>query len=84
MTNTLYDDEYTGPRYTYGFRLRPFGYAHQPRGFIHGSNKPHPLYRWGTLDYPAKLDEKDAYQFDLVLLEEVLPTVENEFAKARG
>ena len=59
--------EYTGPRYTYGFRNRPPGYAHNPKDFIHGTEGTHPDYRHGTLDFPRDLGE-DAYRYELTLI----------------
>lgn len=62
---------YTGPRYTYGFRNRPPGYAHNPKDFIHGTEATHSDYRHGTLDFPRPLGE-DAYRYELTLVKVTL------------
>ena len=53
----LYDDIYSGPRYTYGLTYRPVGYAQVPVGWVMWSERPHPDFRYGTVDYPAPLSE---------------------------
>jgi hypothetical protein len=65
----LFDDTYTGPRWTYGLSLRPLGYARVPDGWIVSSDRPHPRYAHGTVDYPHPLDERQARQMDLELIE---------------
>lgn len=67
MTELLFNDTYTGPRFTYGFKYRPPGYATCPKGYIVGSNKEHPDFRnFGTIDYPHELTEEEVRQFELV------------------
>lgn len=67
MIAILDNKTYTGSRYTYGFRNRPPGYAHNPNDFIHGTEQSHPDFRWGTLDFPRELGE-DAYRYELTLV----------------
>lgn len=47
-----YNDDYKGPRWTYGLSYRPVGMAMVPDGYIIWSDKEHTKYRFGTLDYP--------------------------------
>lgn len=59
---------YDGDRWTYGFRNRPPGYAHNPDGFIFGSDGTHVDFpNYGTLDYPRELTDKEASGFELHL-----------------
>lgn len=68
---TLFNEDYTGPRFTYGFRYRPAGMiGHQPQGWIIGSQKEHKDYAHGTLDYPERLPAKEAASYELELVEE--------------
>ncbi|HAM57622.1 MAG TPA: hypothetical protein DCQ64_20295 [Candidatus Rokubacteria bacterium] len=68
MAETLYDDTYTGDRWTYGLTYRPLGYAQVPAGFIVWSDRPHPDFRFGTIDYPEPLPERVAQQASLTLV----------------
>ena len=68
---TIFDEEYTGPRFTYGFRNRPPGIGCQPDGFIAGSDRDHPSYRWGTRQWPRPLTEAEVYSYELELVEAV-------------
>ena len=63
-----YDDTYRGPRYTYGLRYRPLGYAQVPPGWIIRSDRPHPEYRHGTVDCPRPLTAQElrGYEPELV------------------
>lgn len=68
MTDTpnVYHEDYTGPRWTYGFKYRPPGYAHQPKGFIIGSRGSHKDYpNFGTLDWPRELTADEVRSFEL-------------------
>lgn len=62
---TLFDDTYTGKRYTYGLTYRPLGFANVPDGWIIFSNKPHPNYTFGTVDYPLSLEKVVQEQYQL-------------------
>jgi hypothetical protein len=66
----LYDDTYRGPRYTYGLRYRPLGYAQVPPGWIIRSDRPHPEYPHGTVDYPRPLSPEEARGYELTLVAE--------------
>lgn len=66
----LYDDEFTGPRYRYGLHSRPLSPGAVPKGFIVHSDRPHPDFRHGTLDYPVKLPDDRADNFELVFIGE--------------
>lgn len=61
----IFDDEYTGPRYTYGLRNRPAGYAQVPPGWIIESNRKDPRFNFGTIDYPTELTPEQVYSFEL-------------------
>ena len=64
----LWDDTYTGPRYTYGLTYRPLGYAQVPAGWIIKSDRPHPDFRFGTIDYPFRLPDDVAARAELTLI----------------
>lgn len=61
----IFDDEYAGPRYRYGMTYRPPGLSGIPGGFIVGSEMPHPSFRFGTIDYPFRLDDRVVAQMEL-------------------
>jgi hypothetical protein len=65
---TLFDEDYKGPRWTYGLTYRPATGRNIPDGFIIWSNRPHPKYAHGTIDYPRELTqhEVDAFELELV------------------
>jgi hypothetical protein len=62
---TLFDDTYTGPRFTYACWYRPPGYAQVPDGWIINSIRPHPDYNHGTVDYPRELTAEEMARFQL-------------------
>ena len=70
----LFDDTYTGPRWTYALLLRPFSSYNLPKEsegtIILWSNKPHPDYFHGTFQTSAPISETLCRHFDLVLVEE--------------
>lgn len=66
---TLFDDTYTGPRWTYGLTYRPLGYAQVPDGWIVFSNRDHPDFRFGTVDYPNELHPDTVRQTQLTLVD---------------
>jgi hypothetical protein len=70
MTRAIFDDEYTGPRYRYGLQNRPIGGANIPAGWIIWSGRASTEFRHGTLDYPAKLPEGTADNFELIFVGE--------------
>ena len=59
-----HDGASTGPRWTYGLTARPLGYARVPAGWIIGSDRPHPRYRFDTADYLAPLPPELADRFE--------------------
>lgn len=65
----VFHDSYTGSRWTYGFRNRPPGYAHNPKYFVVGSAKDHPDFNYGTMDWPRPLDPKEVYDYELELVQ---------------
>jgi hypothetical protein len=76
VNERIFSDEYTGPRFTYGFRNRPLGIGTAPKGFIIGSDGPAVgRARHGTIQYPRQLTEKEIYDFELeVMPNEAPPT----------
>lgn len=68
---TLFDDTYRGARWTYGLKFRPLSYGNVPPGWIVFSDREHPDYPFGTVDYPVDLGEK-AESMDMVLLKKVV------------
>lgn len=60
-----FDDTYDGPRWTYGLSYRPLAYASVPAGWIIGSNRPHPAYHFGTVQYPRELTAAELDAFEL-------------------
>lgn len=65
---TLFHDEYTGPRWTYGMKFRPLQIGAQPKGWIVGSYSLDSRYRHGTIDYPFRLTEKECGSYELELV----------------
>lgn len=74
MAATLFDDTYTGPRWTYALLLRPFSSYNLPKEseetVILWSNKPHSQYPHGTFQTSAPIPENLCRHFDLVLISE--------------
>lgn len=64
-----FDEDYKGPRYTYGLMNRPAGYAQIPEGWIVGSQREHPYFHHGSIDYPFELPEAQVTSFELTPLE---------------
>lgn len=69
----VYSDEYTGPRFLYGLQRRPFGIGAQPKGFINGSldEDDGDGYRFGTIEYPFKLELQTVLQYELYYVGEL-------------
>lgn len=65
MLDILFDDDYKGPRWTYGMTYRPIGIGAIPKGWIINSQKDHSAFRFGTIDYPKELTEKEVRSFEL-------------------
>lgn len=65
----IYDEGYSGLRYTYGCRSRPPMIAAVPNGRIVGADNPeHPSFAFGTISYPAPLSQKDIDGYELTPL----------------
>lgn len=69
-----YTDEYTGPKWQYGYINRPFGLSCQPKGFVLISYEPGIRVeiggnrsRHGVIDYPFPLTDDEMYSFELFL-----------------
>jgi hypothetical protein len=63
--STLFNDTYKGERYTYGLKYRPLGSAAVPPRWIIWSEKKHPDFNFGTIDYPRKLTQYEIESFQL-------------------
>jgi len=68
-----YSDEYTGPRFKYGFTNRPYNFATAPRGAIIDTYNEHDKpemktgkARFGTIEYPFKLTADEIYNYELL------------------
>ncbi len=64
----VFDEDYSGQRFTYGLQYRPLGISCQPDGFIIGSNKEHESFGFGTIDYPFQLTEKQMASYELIYI----------------
>ena len=67
---SIYDEDYTGPRFTYGLRNRPAGIGCQPADRIVGGGREHDSFRYGTIAYPFELSKQDIYDYELTKVEE--------------
>ena len=71
MPKMLFDDDYTGPRYTYGLTYRPLARFAVPDGWVIDSSRPHSDYpTFGVVDYPRPLTEQELYRYDMILIKE--------------
>jgi len=69
MTDLIvYDDTHSGPRWTYGLTHRPLAAFAIPNGWIIQSDRVHPDYRYGTVDYPRALTADEVASYELVLV----------------
>ncbi len=69
-SDILFDEDYTGPRFTYGLRYRPLARFAVPDGWIIGSNKDHPEFpNFGIVDYPFELSDKQLHSYELKRVE---------------
>lgn len=64
----IWSDEYTGPRWTYGLTYRPLAYAQIPSGWLIKSDRAHPAFKFGTVDYPRELSELEVSHAEVTLL----------------
>ncbi len=66
MSTIVFDEGYTGPRFTYGLQYRSLARFAVPDGWIIGSNKDRPEFpSFGTVDYPFELDDKQLHSYEL-------------------
>lgn len=68
---TVFTEDWTGPRFRYGYRNRPFAMSHQPKGFIIGGlnqdfRDPAAGIRWGWIEYPFRLTDHEVEAFEMV------------------
>ena len=66
MQTTIYDEKYTGQRWTYGLQNRPILGAGVPKGFIVFSDRKDSRFRHGTVDYPFSLTPEQIDHFELI------------------
>lgn len=67
MSNFIFNEDYTGPRVTYGLTIRPVARFNIPDGWIIGSQKAHPDFRrYGTIDYPFELTQEQLHHYDMI------------------
>lgn len=70
MLDIIFDNEYTGPRWTYGLTYRPISIGAIPKGWIIDSQKDHPDFpTFGVVDYPRQLTEKEVCSYELKEIE---------------
>jgi hypothetical protein len=74
VDKTVFDSDYTGPRFTYGMKHRPLSIGAQPKGYIIDSYRDSDEFRHGTIQYPRQLTEKEVYDFELTPVEEAKTT----------
>lgn len=75
---TVFSDEWTGQRFRYGYRNRPFAMAHQPKGFIiyaldHDFRDLDLGVRHGWIEYPFRLTYDEVAAFELVFMGGIIP-----------
>jgi hypothetical protein len=61
-----YDDTYTGCRYTYASIYRPFSELWFTDRWIIWSDRPHPDYRFGTMDTTEPIPAEKVDRWELV------------------
>ena len=64
----VYDDEYGGTRWRYGLDHRPLSSGAVPAGWIIGSDRGHPEWAHGTVDYPRELTDAEEQGYELALV----------------
>lgn len=70
MIDTIFDDDYTGPRFKYGGNYRPLGvYGNQPNDFIIGSVREDDRFPFGIIEYPFELSIAQITSFELTPVE---------------
>lgn len=68
MSQIIYSHDYKGERWKYGLSYRPTGGANLPAGDILFSERDHPDYKFGTVDYPRELTADEVRNFQLTPL----------------
>jgi hypothetical protein len=76
MMTLLFNDTYHGARWTYGARYRPLHTANVPAGWIIGSDRAHPDYAYGTVDYPRELTPAEVRHYELAAADPEAPAGE--------
>ena len=71
MSIHIFDDEYTGPRWTYGVTLRPAIRFAIPEHYICDSQREHPNFKYGTVDYPEPLSRWQLDHYDMIFVRKV-------------
>ena len=73
---TIFDEDYTGPRWMYGMVNRPPCYGCQPDGRIVGADRPNdhpdPRVHHRTISYPRPLTADEIYRYELLPIDEHL------------
>ena len=65
-TDPVFDDDYTGPRWTYGLVNRPMQIGAQPKGYIVGSERRSVEFKnFGTVQYPRQLTDEEIAGYEL-------------------
>jgi hypothetical protein len=64
----LWDDTFRGRRWTYALLNRPVSGSNLPRGWIIKSDRQHPLFKHGTIDFPRRLTAREVGAFELELV----------------
>lgn len=65
----IFDDDYVGPCWTYGLTYRPHTWDGVPKGWIVFSDRKHPEYPFGTIDYPFALTDEQIARADITLVD---------------
>ena len=77
-TEPVFNDTYTGPRWTYGMRNRPVGIGAAPKGYIIGSGGPAVgRARNGTIQYPRELTKEELYDFEMEAIADSNPATDD-------
>jgi hypothetical protein len=70
VTDMVYDEDYTGPRFTYGLTYRLAGYAQVPDDRIVFGDRKDTRFRYGTIQYPRRLSDREVESFELTFVGE--------------
>lgn len=68
MDIVLFDDTYTGDRFTYGLKYRPLAQSQVPNGWIIWSDREHKDFPFGAFDYPDQLTPEKVKTFEMELI----------------